>query len=66
MTIPMKIVILIKIVFKGKKNKIHIDKCTSGRFLIQQDLKKKDSFLFQYCFSTRCRERFKRAKNDCK
>jgi hypothetical protein len=42
----MKIVMLIKIVFKRKKSKIHIDKCTSGRFLIQQDLKKKIVFIF--------------------
>jgi hypothetical protein len=51
-------------VFKGKKYKIHIDKYTSGRFLIQQDLEKRKVFSPQFCFSTHCGEWFKRTKND--
>lgn len=64
-TIPMKIVMQIKMYLK-KKSKIYIDRCMSGRFLIQQDVEKNDSFLFQCCFSTHCGEWFKRTKHDCK
>jgi len=33
-------------VFKEKKSKIHIHKCTSGRYLIQQELKNKSIVFF--------------------
>jgi hypothetical protein len=42
----MIIVMVIKIVFKGKKSKIRKDKCTSVRFLIHQDMKEWIVFFF--------------------